>query len=85
MDLSQVTNLGIGGLSLMIMWWMYKSAAEERAKNYAAMETLQSDIRNKISGQLQENTNALMQHSNIMTNVLELLTSINRRRQISDK
>ena len=76
MDFSQITNLGIGGFSILVMWWMYQSAAIERGKNYEQMEQLQSDIRNKLSAQLMENTNALMEHSKIMQTVMFILQKI---------
>lgn len=76
MDFAPIVNLGIGGFAILVMWWMYQSAASERGKNYEQMELLQSDIRNRFSAQLMENTNALMQHSEIMKTVLILLQKI---------
>lgn len=79
MDISPVVNLGIGGFAILVMWWMYQSAASERSENYKQMELLQSDIRNKFSAQLMENTNALNSHTKIMGTVLKLLENINSK------
>lgn len=79
MDLSQVTNLGIGGFSILVMWWMYQSAQTERNSHFDAFRELESDIRNKLAGQLMENTNALNEHGKIMSNVLALLERLNNK------
>ncbi len=80
MDLSTLSNLGTGAIALYLMWLMYKSAQDARQKNDErldkrddAMRTLESDIRNKFSIQLQENSNVLLQHSKIMEHVMEVL------------
>ncbi len=67
------------------MLWMFgqmflKQGDAERTRNEVrldkrddAMRLLESDIRNKFSSQLQENTNAMLQHSKIMERVVDVL------------
>ncbi len=76
MEIAEVVNLGIGGFAILVMWWMYKSAQEERTKHFDAMRALESEIRNKMATQLQENANAMLEHSKIMQTVVELLKGI---------
>jgi hypothetical protein len=79
MDISNLTSVGIAGPILVVLWWVIKLQTNERARYVKTMEDLQSDIRNKFSTQLMENTNALMAHNKIMKQVLLLLQSINRK------
>lgn len=79
MDVSTISNLGTGGFAILVMWWMYQSAQTERNAHFDAFRDLESDIRNKLSGQLMENTNALNEHSKIMGNVLSLLEKLNNK------
>lgn len=68
-----VGSLGIGGLAIYILWLMYQSNQKERAEYFKAFRELESDIRNKFSTQLQENTNAMLAHSQIMKEVVGFL------------
>jgi hypothetical protein len=74
MDFGVFTQLGVAGFSLLILWWMYKDFAQRLDARDEAMRTLEHDIRNKFSGQLQENTNAMLQHSRIMERVVQTLS-----------
>lgn len=83
MDITTISNLGIGGFAILVMWWMYRSAQEARQKNDdrldkrdEGMRILESDIRNKFSAQLMENTNAMLEHSKIMHKVVDLLSKL---------
>lgn len=83
MDFAPVVNLGIGGFAILVMWWMYQSARDERKANDErldvrdnTMRTLEADIRNKFSIQLMENTNAMLEHSKVMKTVIELLNKL---------
>lgn len=78
MDLSTVTNLGIGGFSILVMWWMYDASMKERNEHFKAFRELEADIRNKFSTQLMENTNAMLEHSKIMKLVLEILNRFSK-------
>lgn len=80
MDFSALSNLGTGAVAIYVMWLMYKSAQEARQRNDErldkrddTMRQLESDIRNKFSAQLMENTNSMIEHSKIMNKVVEIL------------
>ena len=62
---AQAANLGIGGVSILVMWFMYKSSAEERKRNDERMDNrekvfrdLEREVRDKIMSQLNDNTKA---------------------------
>ena len=92
MDVASLSNLGTGAIALYLMWMMYKSAQEARQRNDERldrrdehMRNLETDIRNKFSTQLMENTNAMIEytrasveHSKVMQVVIELLTKLNK-------
>jgi hypothetical protein len=44
-------NLGVGGFSILVMWWMYESSAKR-------IDALNKEIRDEIMGQLTKNTAA---------------------------
>ena len=78
MDISTIANLGIGGFAILVMWWMYQSAATERNEHFKAFRELESDIRNKFAAQLMENSNAMLEHSKIMQEVVRLLNKLTK-------
>jgi hypothetical protein len=57
---------------------MWRSAQDERMKYFEAFKELEADIRNKFSAQLMENTNAMLEHSKIMQEVVKLLARIQK-------
>ena len=76
-----LTQLGTAGGALLVLWLftqsMLKLQETERQRNETrldkrddAMRVLEADIRNKFAAQLQENTNAMLAHSQIMERVL---------------
>lgn len=44
-----VVNLGVGGFSILVMWWMYESSSKR-------IDELNRDIREQIMTQLNKNT-----------------------------
>jgi hypothetical protein len=74
MDLGIIAQLGVAAFAILVMWWMYDSATKERNEHFKAFRELESDIRNKISVQLMENTNAMLEHSKIMETVVHILS-----------
>jgi hypothetical protein len=80
MDLSTVANLGVAGFSVLVMWWMYQSAANERKaaderldqrdENYRDLER---EVRTTITAQLLSSTSALHENSKVMERVLDKL------------
>jgi hypothetical protein len=83
MDLANVSQLGAVGVALVIIWLMFKSSSEERKHNDErldrrdeAMRQLERDIRNTLSVQLMENTNALTAFTATMKEVVKELVRI---------
>jgi urease gamma subunit len=76
MDIAQLANLGGTGAAIVVIWWMWRSAQDERMKYFEAFKELEADIRNKFSAQLMENTNAMLEHSKIMQEVVKLLNRL---------
>jgi hypothetical protein len=78
---SPAINLGVAGFALLIMWWMYQSAAAERKayderldkrdENYRALER---EVRTEISAQLISATSAVRDNSKIMERVIQTLS-----------
>lgn len=51
MDIASITNLGTGGLAIVVMWWMYKDMSDRS-------ERLNKEVRDNIMAQLTKNTAA---------------------------
>lgn len=78
-DLIQpATSLGVAGFAILIMWWMYQSAAAERArydermdKKDEAFRALEKEVRTNISVQLITSTSALQENAKVMERVID--------------
>lgn len=73
-------NLGVGGFTVLVMWWMYQSAAAERSKNDERMDKkdlafrdLEKEVRENITLQLVTSTSALHENSKVMERVVDKL------------
>lgn len=81
MDFSTISNLGVAGFSILVMWWMYQSASKERKayderldkrdENYRELER---EVRTSVTTQLMASTSALYENSKVMERVLNMLT-----------
>lgn len=74
MDISPVVNLGIGGFAILVMWWMYQSAAKERAEHFSSFRELEREVRDTVMGQLAQNTEAMAESAKVMERVLQRLS-----------
>lgn len=70
MDFATIAQFGPTGLAIVAFYGIYKLFDQERKRNEdrldardAAMRELESDIRNRLSAQLMENTNALTENT----------------------
>lgn len=80
MDLSTISQLGVAGFSILVMWWMYQSAARERKAyderldqrddNYRQLER---EVRTSVTAQLAASTSALYENSKVMERVMDKL------------
>lgn len=77
MDINAITNLGVAGFSIWIMWLMYKSAAEERKHNDERMDAkdtdfrkLEKEVRTEITVQLAASTTALRDNAKVMERLI---------------
>jgi hypothetical protein len=73
MDLNPIVNLGIGGFAILVMWWMYQSAAKERTEHFQSFRALEQEVRETVMGQLSQNTIAMAESAKVMERVLERL------------
>ncbi len=80
-DLIQpATSLGVAGFAILVMWWMYQSAAserkayderlDERDRQYRALE---KEVRTEISAQLVASTSTNAAAQQVMERVLDKL------------
>jgi hypothetical protein len=74
MDISPVVNLGIGGFAILVMWWMYQSAARERSDHFKSFRELEREVRETVMGQLAKNTEAMAESAKVMERVLTQLS-----------
>lgn len=51
-------NLGVGGFSILVMWWMYQHSAHRIDKRDEVMRALEKEVRSQIMEQLNKNTSA---------------------------
>lgn len=70
MDFTTIAQFGPTGLAIVAFYGIYKLFDQERKRNEDrldardnAMRELESDIRNRLSAQLMENTNALQDNT----------------------
>lgn len=80
MDLSTISNLGVAGAAILVMWWMYQSAAGERKANDERLDArdaqyraLEREVRTEISAQLAAATSTIGQNQQVMERVLDKL------------
>lgn len=80
MDLSTISNLGVAGAAILVMWWMYQSAAAERKANDERLDgrdaqyrQLEREVRTEISAQLAAATATIGQNQQVMERVLDKL------------
>lgn len=80
MDFSTISNLGVAGFSILVMWWMYSSAAKERRANDERLDArdmqyraLEKEVRTEISAQLVAATSTIGQNQQVMERVLDKL------------
>jgi hypothetical protein len=80
-DLIQpATSLGVAGFAILIMWWMYQSAAAERGRYDDRMDTkdlafraLEREVRTEITTQLIASTATNTATQRVMERVLDKL------------
>ncbi len=53
-----IVNLGVGGFSILVMWWMYQHSSKRIDDRDQAMRALEKEVRTEIMGQLNKNTSA---------------------------
>jgi hypothetical protein len=89
MDFATIAQFGPTGLAIVAFYGIYKLFDQERKRNEDrldarddAMRKLESDIRNRLSAQLMENTNALeenttakQENTKVMEKVLSRLSA----------
>jgi hypothetical protein len=80
MDFATIAQFGPTGLAIVAFYGIYKLFDQERKRNeerldaaYKKISTLESDIREQVSTRLQENTNAMIENSGIMKEVVRFL------------
>lgn len=56
MDLSTVTNLGVAGFAILVMWWMFQANSKRIDERDTALRALEKEVRDRIMSQLNENT-----------------------------
>ena len=56
MDITAVTNLGVAGFAILVMWWGYQASAKRIDERDIAFRALEKEVREKIMTQLNENT-----------------------------
>ena len=83
MDAAAVANLGIGGFAILVMWWMYQSAANDRKRNDERLDkkddhfrALENEVRTNITAQLMASTSALHENSKVMERVVDKMTKL---------
>lgn len=75
-----VASLGVGGFAVLVMWWMYQSAAMERKANDARLDerdnqyrALEKEVRSEITTQLIASTSTNAATQRVMERVLDKL------------
>ncbi len=51
-------QLGVAGFAILVMWWMYQSSSSRLDRAYDDHKALEREVREKIIGQLNQNTTA---------------------------
>jgi hypothetical protein len=52
----QLSNLGVAGFAILVLWWMYQSSSARLDKAYEDHKALEKEVREKIISQLERNT-----------------------------
>lgn len=52
----QLSNLGVAGFAILVLWWMYQSSSSRLDKAYDDHKALEKEVREKIISQLDRNT-----------------------------
>lgn len=80
MDFSTISNLGVAGFSILVMWWMYSQAAQERKANDQRLDkrdeqyrALEREVRTEITTQLIASTATNASAQRVMERVLDKL------------
>lgn len=75
-----IASLGVGGFAVLVMWWMYQSAATERKSNDARLDerdaqyrALEKEVRQEITAQLIASTQTNAASQKVMERVLDQL------------
>jgi hypothetical protein len=61
MDVSTITNLGVAGFAILVMWWMYDASSKRIDERDNAFRALEKEVRERIMTQLNENTNVFQE------------------------
>lgn len=76
-------NLGTAGFAILVMWWMYQSASNERKRNDERLDekdrdfrSLEKEVRTNITAQLMTSTSALHENSKVMERVVDKLSKL---------
>jgi hypothetical protein len=77
MDINAISNLGVAGFAIWIMWLMYKAAAAERQRYDERMDSkdkdfrkLEQEVRTEITVQLAASTTALRDNAKVMEKLI---------------
>lgn len=80
MDFSTISNLGVAGAAILVMWKMYESAAKERKANDERLDArdeqyrmLEKEVRTEITTQLIASTTTNAATQRVMERVLDKL------------
>lgn len=52
----QLSNLGVAGFAILVLWWMYQSSSSRLDKAYDDHKALEKEVREKIISQIDRNT-----------------------------
>jgi hypothetical protein len=77
MDVGAISNLGVAGFAIWVMWLMYKAAAAERLRYDERMDAkdqdfraLEKEVRTEITVQLAASTTALRDNAKVMEKLI---------------
>lgn len=75
LDLLQpVTNLGVAGFAILVIWWVYQDSQNRNDAKDEAFRTLEKEVRTEITTQLIASTSALRDNAKIMERVIERIS-----------
>lgn len=76
---SVLPNLSIGVVCIIALVYVTREFLKKLDERESAMRILEKDIRERVTLHLMENTNAMLQHSQVMGEVVHELARIHRR------